>query len=140
MSDPVRDRLEIDDLLTAYAAGLDTGDWDRVRACCADDAVLDYSDFDGPRGGVDEVVAWIETSLQAFEMVRHHLTNRQVEIDGDEARAVSYLFNPMVPKGGPKRLWYVGGTYRDRLVHTPDGWRIAERIAEQAWTDFGRSG
>lgn len=137
MSEAIADRLQIDDLLTAYATGLDTGDWDAVRDCCAEGAVLDYSDFDGPRGPVEEVVAWIEESLAAFEMVRHHLTNRRVDIEGDEARAVTYLLNPMVPKGDPRRVWYVGGTYRDRLVRTDRGWRIAERVAEQAWADLG---
>ena len=35
-------------------------------------------------------------------------------------------------KGG-LNLFYVGAWYDDKLVRTPEGWRIAERYEEQAF-------
>jgi hypothetical protein len=29
----------------------------------------------------------------------------------------------------------VGGYYEDRVVRTPDGWRIAHRLMQQTWTE-----
>lgn len=129
----VADRVEIDDLLTAYATALDTRDWEGVRAVFTDDAVLDYTEFGGPRGPVDEAVTWISESLAAIPVTQHFVTNRVVEIDGDEAAAVCALFNPIVTPDGA--VSYVGGSYEDRLVRTPAGWRITERVARMKWAD-----
>lgn len=131
----IADRLEIEDLLTAYATSLDAKDWDGVAAVFADDAVLDYTAFDGPRGGVEEVVAWIAESVGPFDVVRHHLTNHQITVAGDVARSRCYLLNPMGRRGDDGRMHFftVGGDYRDRLVRTRDGWRISERVAGMSW-------
>ena len=32
----------------------------------------------------------------------------------------------------------MGGTYRDELVRTADGWRIARRVLDVAWRDGQR--
>ena len=53
------------------------------------------------------------------------------------ARARTMVFNPMGTddgKGGLD-LFYVGAWYDDKLVRTPEGWRIAERFEEQAFFD-----
>lgn len=131
------DRLEITDLLTRYATALDGGDWDGARSVFAAGAVLDYTAFDGPRGEPAEVMAWVADALSGFDMSQHLLGNVQVVLDGDEATASCYVFNPMGQRGadGSLSLFYVGGTYHDRLRRTPDGWRITERVARAAFFD-----
>ena len=60
--------------------------------------------------------------------------NSSVELDGDEARTRTYVINPMaVPTedGGMRHAFTVCAHYVDKLVRTPEGWRIAERIEEQ---------
>lgn len=47
--DLIADRLEIEQLLTVYAAAVDARDWERFREVFTNDVVLDYSAFGGPR-------------------------------------------------------------------------------------------
>ena len=56
----ISDRLLINDLLDAYAAGCDSKDWQLVRTLFTPDAVLDYTASGGPRGDVDKVIPWLE--------------------------------------------------------------------------------
>src|SRR5919198_689711 len=114
----ISDRLLINDLLDAYAAGVDAKDWDLVRTLFAPDAVLDYTASGGPRGGVDKVVPWLESSLALFAVTQHHITNRRITLEGDTARARSSLYNPLVgtDEHGAPTLMFVGGFYNDRFV------------------------
>jgi len=131
----VADRLEIDDLVTAYAVTVDSRDWDGLSALFAPDAVLDYTAFDGPRATVDEAVPWVAAGLESFPVSQHLQVNRQVWLDGDTARGRCAVFNPMVDRNG--NVVQVGGHYDDRYVRTPAGWRFAERVATPAWSTFG---
>lgn len=135
----VSDRIEIDDLLTAYAAAVDAREWDVLAGLFADGAVLDYSAFDGPRAGAPEAIAWVAEGLSGFPVSQHLVTNRQVWLgdggDPDAARARCEVFNPMVDANGT--VVQIGGSYEDRLVRTPAGWRFAERVARPAWSTFG---
>lgn len=135
------DRIAIGELLDGYAHALDTKDWEALRACFAPDAVADYTSTGGPRGSVDEAIAWLDPTLAPFAITQHLNTNRRIEIDGDTARVHSYIFSPLaVERDGGLDLIYSGGTYEDRLVRTPDGWRIAERVARIAWVHPGGRG
>lgn len=130
------DRLEIGDLLVAYARALDTRNWDGLAAVLTDDAVVDYSAFDGPRAGLDEVVRWLEANLGAFSLSQHFVGNVQVWFDGpDDARVRCEIINPMLNPGEGGRLhgFLVGGSYDDRVIRTPAGWRIAQRVANPSW-------
>ena len=68
-------------------------------------------------------------------MTQHLVTNRAVTVSGDTATCRSCLFNPMgVTDGDGLAVFLEGGYYRDKLVRTPDGWRIAERIEEPTFS------
>lgn len=126
------DRLEIDDLLTRYATGVDRKEWDLWESCFTEDARIDYTAFGGPENGVREMRKWLEETMAGFPMTQHLVINREVWIDGDTASARSGFYNPMaVPSGdGSHKLFFCGGWYHDRLVRTRDGWRIRERVEE----------
>ncbi len=131
----IADRIEIDDLLTRYASALDAKDWDRFSTCFTADAHIDYTGAGGIKGSLDEVRQWLAQVMARFPMTQHLVTNREVRIDGDRATCRSYLFNPMgVADGDDLVLFFDGGTYRDQLVRTADGWRIAERIEEPTYS------
>ena len=75
-----------------------------------------------------------DVSLVALNYLRRHpRVVRTVTLDGDEATAVSYLYNPCVLKGGDGKVLTEGGRYHDRIVRTPDGWRLAARREEPIW-------
>jgi hypothetical protein len=129
------DRLEIDDLLTRYATTLDAKDWAGWADCFTPDAHIDYTAAGGITGTLAEVQAWLAPVMAGFPMTQHLVTNTVVSIDGDRATCRSALLNPMgVPDGDDMMLWIEGGYYRDRLVRTAAGWRIAERIEQPTFS------
>jgi 3-phenylpropionate/cinnamic acid dioxygenase small subunit len=132
----IADRIEIDDLLTRYATALDAKDWDLWSSCFTADAHVDYTAAGGPQGPVAEVRRWLEEVMARFPMTQHLAVNRAVQLDGDRATARSCLLNPMGLPDAEKRLllFFDGGYYRDRLVRTDDGWRIAERVEEPTFS------
>jgi len=132
----IADPLEIDDLLTRYATAVDTKDWALYASCFTPDAVVDYTSSGGIRGSVSDVKAWLAQIMPTFPMTQHIVANRTIVIQGDTATCRSCLFNPM---GLPDEesglvLFFEGGYYHDKLVRTPDGWRIAERVEEASYT------
>ena len=133
----VSDRLEIDDLLSRYTLAIDAKDFDALDAVFTPDALIDYTTSGGVKGAYPEVKAWLAKALAMFPMTQHLLGNKRVTLDGDTATSRTYFYNPMgaPKKGGGLQMFFVGGYYNDRLVRTPDGWRIAERFEETAWMD-----
>jgi len=122
----IADHLEVDGLISQYAFFLDDRDFGALRGLFVPGARMDYSAQGGPAGERDEVVAWLDETLAGFPMSQHVIANRLIEVDGDEATARSYLYNPMgLPDG---RTTFLGTGYRDRFVRTPEGWRFSERV------------
>jgi 3-phenylpropionate/cinnamic acid dioxygenase small subunit len=130
------DRLEIEDLLTHYATIIDGRHWDAFGTVFTADATLDYRSAGGIRGTLPEVAEWLATVLPVFTWTQHLVFNRAVSLTrgADHATSRADFQNPngAVVDGQP---WFflVGGAYHDRLVRTPDGWRIAHRVEETLW-------
>jgi hypothetical protein len=127
------DRLEINDLLIRYTRAIDTRDFELLDSCFLPDAAVDYTTSGGIKGRYPEVRSWLEKALAPFPAMMHFVGNGTVELDGDQARTRTYVVNPMgVPKdGGVHHAFTVYAHYVDKLVRTPEGWRIAERFEEQ---------
>lgn len=133
----ISDRIEIDDLLTRYATGVDRRDWDLWETCFTPDAFIDYSAFGGIKGGVAEVREWLDKTLGQFPMSQHMVINREVSVEGDRATCRSGFFNPMTFPAGEGRdspLSLDGGYYCDELIRTPDGWKIVRRVEEFSYS------
>jgi hypothetical protein len=132
------DRREIDDLLVRYATVIDTRRWDELETVFAPDAVLDYRSAGGIRGPLAEVGAWLATVVPFFTWSQHLVVNRAVRLTAgaDDATSRSSFYNPNGAEvDGKPWLFVVGGAYHDRLVRTPEGWRIAHRVEETVWWD-----
>lgn len=125
------DRLEITDLLTAYATAVDGRDWERYRSIFTPDAVIDYSSAGGAVGTPDEMADYLEQVLAQFRATQHMIGNLEVDIDGDTARARAMFHNPMRMADGS--VWFTGGWYNHELVRTPDGWRSRRLIEETSY-------
>ena len=139
MDQAIADRLGISEVLDDYARGVDSKDWDLVLSVFTDDAQLDYSATGGPTGNAQEVVDWIAASVGPMAMTQHHITNRHITIDGDDAVCIAELFAPIgMPSGdGKMSLLFTGGSYNDRLRRTKEGWKIASRTFERSWLASG---
>jgi 3-phenylpropionate/cinnamic acid dioxygenase small subunit len=125
----ISDRLEITQLLYRYARAIDTRDLDALATVFTPDAVIDYAVPGGTRLPFPEMVAWLGRALRVFRTTQHALANPLIELDGDAARATTYLqaAHVQVRHDGEETCAVQYGAYADRLVRTPGGWRIAER-------------
>jgi 3-phenylpropionate/cinnamic acid dioxygenase small subunit len=131
----ISDRLEIQDLLVRYSHAVDSRDWDAFEEVFSADAVIDYTEMGGPRGGVKETRAFLESAMPMFSSFQHMIANTVLELDGDTARARTICHNPMVlDRGeGQTHVFFCGLWYRDVLVRTPEGWRIKDRYEERSY-------
>jgi hypothetical protein len=129
------DRLEIQDLFARYSFAIDERNWDALDRVFTPDARIDYSETGGAAGSFAEIKAWLPVALgDRFPVYQHMVATSRIDLDGDSATSRTILFNPMVyEKDGARQTFFIGLWYRDRLVRTADGWRIAERYEEMAY-------
>lgn len=127
----VADRLQLQDLCTRYAVGVDRRDWDLWESCFTDDAIIDYTAFGGVRLARPEMRAWMEQSIAPFAATQHFTLNHEVEIDSDTASGRLGFYNPMPIDIGHGQMFYIaGGWYLDEYVRTAGGWKISSRVEE----------
>jgi hypothetical protein len=130
------DRAEVQDLLVRYATALDSRDWALLTACFTGDGVTDYGDFGGVNEGPEAIVELCRSALGGLDASQHMITNMVISIEGDTGSAVCYFQAQHVVRGTDGGENYlVGGTYRDRLTRTADGWRIAHRTLQPTWVE-----
>ena len=131
----ISDRMEIQDLLTAYSHAIDTRSWDALDDVFTEDAHIDYKEMGGSAGNVSETKDFLIKAMPMFSSFQHMIANTVLELDGDTARARTICHNPMVlDRGeGQTHVFFCGLWYRDVLVRTPEGWRIKDRYEERAY-------
>jgi len=122
-------REEIRELVASYAHLADGGRFDGVVALFADDGVLRGGDTPEARGH-DAIRAFLTgtgsdlKSVTSMQLIRHHVSNLRIELDGpDAARGTSYFF--VVTDRGPDH-W---GRYRDEYVRRDGRWLFGYRRA-----------
>jgi 3-phenylpropionate/cinnamic acid dioxygenase small subunit len=130
------DRLEIQDLFARYSFAIDERDWDALDGIFTPDARIDYTETGGAKGSYRDIKAWLPRALEQFPVFQHMVATTKLTLDGDEAASRTILFNPMVHRNeaGEDTTFFIGLWYRDKLVRTSDGWRIAERYEEMGYT------
>ena len=129
----ISDRIQIQDLLARYALAIDTKNWALLDTCFTSGAEVDYTSTGGEKGPYPQIRRWLEKVLSSFAVTVHHIGNISVELDGDRARARTYLWNPMgfQQADGTLHWFVVSAHYVDALVRTGEGWRIQQRVQEQ---------
>ena len=131
----ISDRLEIQQLMTTYSNAIDRRDFDRLDSVFTPDAYIDYRAMGGIDGRYPEVKAWLGPALKSFPSYYHLIANTEIVLAGDNATSRTVCFNPMevpLPQGG-SQVMFLGLWYVDKLVRTPDGWRISERVEEACY-------
>ncbi|MGW8700855.1 nuclear transport factor 2 family protein [Streptomyces eurythermus] len=138
----VRDRLAVEDLVTAYAVALDDGDWAAYHGLFTADGRADYRSAGGIEGDAGRVAAWLAESLAGFAMRQHLIVNRLVRFGvlehdaGDTARVRADYVSPMRLAGTTDSAapdLVCGGRYDFGLLRTPDGWRLREVVVHEKW-------
>lgn len=129
------DERNIVAVVTRYCRALDTKDWALLTTVFLADATADLGN---PLRleGVAAIVDRIRLALENLDDSQHLVGNHEVVVDGDSATHRCYLQAQHVRHaavGGPNYI--VAGRYEDRLLRTPDGWRIAHRTLVVMWTE-----
>lgn len=127
----ISDRIEIQDLLVAYAHAVDSRRFDLLDDLFTPDAFIDLSGTGGPKGSLAEVKAALAEMLALFRVSQHMVGPSLIRVDGDSATARTICHNPMVFAHEPQ-VWLLGIWYDDELVRTGGGWRIARRGLESS--------
>ncbi len=145
-SEEISDYIEIEQLMVRYVDAIDSKDWDLLDTVFTSDAFLDYESSGGPDGKGDyrTIRKWLQENLAIFPMTQHMIGKTSIDYHGDSANCRTIFYNPMgVPvnsdgvydtDGEKLHIFVVGGWYNDLCVRTENGWRIKEKIEEQAYT------
>ena len=131
----LHDERAIRALAVRYCWALDDNDWGRLAEVFLPDAT---ACFDGRTllDGLGEITAKCRRALSHLDASHHMVTNHQVSLAGDRADHRCYLQAQHVradAAAGPNFI--VAGRYLDRVVRTPEGWRIKHRDLIVMWTD-----
>ena len=146
----IRDRLDIAEVMTRYATGIDNVDLAILRGCFDEEVEIQASSSGKlhglfQRAGFDRGTKlkredWVNnlgTGMRSngVSVTQHVITNHFIELRGDEAVCTSYLramhFNATQFPGSPP--YEVGGYYRNTLVRTRAGWKIRRWTLTCTW-------
>src|SRR6478735_5312882 len=120
-------------VLNRYADVCDTKEFDRFVNVFTVDATMDYTNMPDVHVGPHEIADNVRGHLGGCGATQHLLGNYEVEVDGDAARASCKVRAFHLGLGEQVgKTFEALATYRDRLVRTPDGWRIAARTMDVA--------
>jgi ketosteroid isomerase-like protein len=128
------DRQRIQDTLYRYASTIDDKNLKELRELFVDDAVGQYGDG-APIHGADAIVAWIDEMTVDCAWQHHKLTVYHVDIDGDEARTLTYHTSHQTTTADPDVVTVIVARYRDVLRRVGDGWKIADKVFEIGWAE-----
>ncbi|MBN9409397.1 MAG: nuclear transport factor 2 family protein [Burkholderiales bacterium] len=139
----LEDRDAILTTLMQYGHALDYGDVELLMDCFTDDAVRETRRPDGTVNrwaGLEGTREFATTHTHAPEKIHKHLVlNSTVQVKGDTADVVSYMFRFDAGEGDKSHVWGMG-RYFDTMRRGADGrWRIQLRVTfiEDDWP--GRS-
>ena len=144
----IQDRQAIVDQTIAYAWIIDHGPRESLREIFTADVrfsireleVDPVDDGDTYResviNGVDDVIAKIDGSLGRLSISQHLVSNRKVDLDGDNAKCGCYLQAQRTLRGTQGGDNFImAGRYLDQLTRTDLGWRISRRELIIDWTE-----
>ena len=123
------DYAEIAQVMARYFRAMDTWDYDILAMVFTPDAKLRYEALEGADTDYDGMLKQFSGFNCYFSFMQHMSSQLVIELDGDQAVARSTLraIHVQTLRQGGENEWVIYGTYRDELVRTEEGWRIAQR-------------
>jgi 3-phenylpropionate/cinnamic acid dioxygenase small subunit len=118
-------RLDIAEVLTRYATGIDTRDWDLFMTCFSDDCNVDYGAI-GHWHGPKEISEFMREVHAPCGHTLHRVTNASICGTKRGATARSYV-DALVMLTDNQSGTRATGYYDDELVEASRGWQISSR-------------
>jgi len=138
----INDRIEIEELLARYSRALDFRQFDQLQGIFTEDGQFDAGGLGHPQGPA-AIREMIEGTIGGLDATQHLVGKSLIEFsdDGDSAEVRTYLISQHVREStpGPIKHYFLGGEYFDRVVRTPQGWRIAFRRLDRMWKQGDRA-
>ena len=128
------DREQVEETLYRYASTIDVGDHARLRTLLTDDARARYGARDWIEGA-EAVVGFIREKGENVGWQHHLLSVYHVDIDGDEATALTYHTSYQIIRDRPDEAAMIVARYHDRLVRVDGRWLIREKRMEIGWRE-----
>jgi hypothetical protein len=130
------DFIEIARLKAVYCRAADCGwgqrvkpDAETIASIFVDDGVWDAGSF-GRADGRDAIFEYFNANQHPFGL--HYISNQIITIDQNKATGEWDLFCPTII-GDNQALW-IGGTYNDEFIRTPEGWKFKKIKVTIAFT------
>ena len=136
------DHLEIQTVLNLYASAIDKRNWSQLEQVFTPDAVANFIGI-GQFEGRQAITDLISSVLCQCAATQHLLGNYEIQVNGDEAHTTCYLSAIHAGMGDyAGEVLTVWGEYTDKLVRTPEGWRITHRELNSIFAqgDIGLNG
>lgn len=117
-----RDRAEIESLLHAYARFLDAGRFDDFAE------LFRFGRWNG-QDGYEGTLTWLHQNVRLYDglpRTRHIVTGAQIQLQRDEATALSSIAVLHQPLQGGSIGIIACNSYRSRFVRYLGGWKFAE--------------
>jgi ketosteroid isomerase-like protein len=126
------DHIAIERLMYLYASCADRKDYAGFANVFCEDAAFDYS---GRIVSSLPAIQEMMLALEKYSCTLHQVHNTLYEVDGDKAEGETYcIASHLQEKDGRQMKIDMGIIYRDRLLRTPGGWRIANRHFGLQWS------
>jgi hypothetical protein len=141
-NDELQARKEIEELLYRYAWMVDQRKWELMDSVFSSNGTIDYTSTGGVKGPYRETLQWLDRALAQWPINLHSITNISIEFAsvtalamvGASAQTRCLFMAPMgrLQAGGGQEVILNAGYYLDALIKTEAGWRIEQRICNQA--------
>lgn len=122
---------QIVELMTYYGRAIDTRDHSLLRRAFTENATYDYGDFGGQFSGFEAFESYLNRAVGPLDATEHLFGSFSVTLDGDEGKLRCVVHAQHVRDGS---TYAVGGTYRNSVTRTADGWRISAFSFAGTWT------
>jgi hypothetical protein len=133
MGDPLQDEAAIRNLMDRYGSGVDERNWADFEEIFDDPLETDFSGMDAtmkPATLARAVhVAGARAVIGQFAATQHMITNVQIALEGDQARAratmrAEHWLDGL--RGAPRYTMF--GVYENGFRRTRQGWRISRLV------------
>ena len=136
------DRVELRDLVDAYAVAMDRCDTEAFHRQFTPDGRLvvlavgrerPLATFQGP--GIDGIGLIAIVMREVYVSTLHNVTTHTADVDGDRATGTTYcVAHHVAAEAEADRLEFLGVRYAEHFVRTSDGWRFAQRDITRLWS------